>query len=507
MFSQTIFSHRSTETVVLGFQHYLVMLGTSVLIPSFLVPQMGGGNEEKARVIQTLLFVAGLNTLFQSYFGTRLPTVIGGSYTFVLPTLSIILANRYDDILDPRQRFLKTMRRVQGALIAASSFQVVIGFSGIWRNVARYLSPLSAVPLVTLAGLGLYQLGFPNVAKCIEIGLPQIVLLVIFSQFLPHYLRERRVLFDRSAIIFSIAIVWLYAYFLTLGGAYKNRHPLTEVHCRSDQSGLIGAAPWIMIPYPFQWGSPIFHAGDAFSMMAASFAALIESTGTFIAASRFASATPVPPSILSRGVGWQGIGIFLNGIFGTLNGCTASVENVGLLALTRVGSRRVIQISAVFMIFFSTLGKIGAIFASIPLPIVAALYCIFFGYVASAGLGLLQFCNINSFRTMFILGFSFFMGLSVPQYFDDFTSVAGHGPVHTGSRSFNDMLNVIFSSPATVAAIVAFFLDCTIRHRDGESDRDRGWHWWAKFRSFKTDPRSAEFYSLPFTLSKYFPSI
>lgn len=31
-------------------------------------------------------------------------------------------------------------------------------------------------------------------------------------------------------------------------------------------------------------------------------------------------------------------------------------ENVGLLGLTRVGSRRVVQISAGFMIFFSTLG-------------------------------------------------------------------------------------------------------------------------------------------------------
>lgn len=32
-------------------------------------------------------------------------------------------------------------------------------------------------------------------------------------------------------------------------------------------------------------------------------------------------------------------------------------ENVGLLALTRVGSRRVVQISAGFMVFFSVLGK------------------------------------------------------------------------------------------------------------------------------------------------------
>lgn len=31
------------EAILLGFQHFLVMLGTTVLIPSILVPQMGGG--------------------------------------------------------------------------------------------------------------------------------------------------------------------------------------------------------------------------------------------------------------------------------------------------------------------------------------------------------------------------------------------------------------------------------------------------------------------------------
>jgi hypothetical protein len=52
----------------------------------------------------------------------------------------------------------------------------------------------------------------------------------------------------------------------------------------------------------------------------------------------------------------------------------------------------------------------------------------------SAGIGFLQFCNLNTFRTKFILGFSVFMGLSVPQYFNEYTSIAGYGPVHTHSR-------------------------------------------------------------------------
>uniref|UniRef100_A0A5B7ADK2 Putative nucleobase-ascorbate transporter 6 n=1 Tax=Davidia involucrata TaxID=16924 RepID=A0A5B7ADK2_DAVIN len=485
------------EAILLGFQHYLVMLGTSVIIPTALVPQMGGGNEEKAEVIQTLLFVAGLNTLLQTLFGTRLPAVIGGSYTFVAPTISIILSGRFNDP-NPIERFKKTMRAIQGALIVASTIQIVLGFSGLWRNVTRFLSPLSAVPLVALAGFGLYEFGFPGVAKCVEIGLPQLIILIIFSQYLSHVIHVRKHIFDRFAVIFSVVIVWIYAHLLTVGGAYNGTPPKTQTSCRTDRAGLIDAAPWIRVPYPFQWGTPSFDAGEAFAMMMAAFVALVESTGAFIAVSRYSSATPLPPSILSRGIGWQGIGILISGLFGTVNGSSVSVENAGLLALTRVGSRRVVQISAGFMIFFSILGKFGAF---------AALYCLFFAYVGSVGLSFLQFCNLNSFRTKFILGFSVFMGLSIPQYFNEYTAINGYGPVHTTGRWFNDIVNVPFSSEAFVAGLLAYFLDNTLHRRDSSIRKDRGKHWWDKFRSYKTDTRSEEFYSLPFNLNKYFPSV
>ncbi|XP_024990249.1 nucleobase-ascorbate transporter 6-like [Cynara cardunculus var. scolymus] len=495
------------EAILLGFQHYLVMLGTTVLIPTTLVPQMGGGHEEKAKMIQTLLFVAGLNTLTQTLFGTRLPAVIGGSFTFVPTTISIVLAGRYRDILDPQEKFERIMRGTQGALIVASTLQIVLGFSGLWRNITRFMSPLSAVPLVTLAGFGLYEFGFPLVAKCVEIGLPQLVVLLIFSQYIPHLMSGKSHIFDRFAVLFSVVIVWIYAHLLTVGGAYKNKSDATQLSCRTDRAGIIGAAPWIRVPYPFQWGAPTFDAGEAFAMMVASFVSLVESTGALIAVARYASATPMPPSVLSRGIGWQGVGILFSGIFGTGNGSSVSVENAGLLGLTRVGSRRVVQISAGFMIFFSILGKFGAVFASIPAPIVAGLYCLFFAYVGSAGLGFLQFCNLNSFRVKFILGFSIFMGLSIPQYFNEYTAIKTYGPVHTKARWWNDMVNVPFSSEAFVGGLLAMFLDVTLRQKDAATRKDRGMHWWDKYRLFKTDTRSEEFYSLPFNLNKFFPSV
>ncbi|EYU37564.1 hypothetical protein ABFS82_02G045400 [Erythranthe guttata] len=495
------------EAIVLGFQHYLVMLGTSVIIPTIIVPYMGGGNVEKAQVVQTLLFVSGVNTLLQTWFGTRLPVVVGGSFRFITPSLYVAFSQRYYIYLNPYQRFIRTMRAIQGALMVASVLPMLLGFLGIWRIVVRFISPLSAVPLVTLVGLGLYEQGFPLLAECVEIGLPELIILILLSQFIPHMWSIKRPMFDRFAVLLSVGIVWAYAALLTVAGAYKNRPLNTQLSCRVDRSGLVSGSSWVSFPYPVQWGAPSLHAGEAFVMIAAAFVALIESTGAFIAASRYGSATHVPSSVLSRGVGWLGVGIFLDGLFGTGSGSTVSVENVGLLALTRVGSRRVIQISAVFMLFFSIFGKFGAIVASIPLPIVGALYCVLFALMSSAGLGLLQYCNLSSFRTKFIIGFSFFMGLSVPRYFTDYVLTSGHGPVHTRSVWFNKMVQVIFTSPATVAGIVALFLDLTLARKNESTRKDSGRHWWAKFKYFDKDPRSAEFYSLPYGLSKYFPSL
>ncbi|TVU45585.1 hypothetical protein EJB05_05075 [Eragrostis curvula] len=448
-------------TVFVGFQHYLVMLGTTVLIATIVVPLMGGGHEEKAIVIQTILFLAGINTLLQVHFGTRLPAVMGGSYTYIYPAVAIILSPRYALFIDPLERFVYTMRSLQGALIIAGVFQAVIGFFGIWRVFIRFLTPLAAVPFVTLSGLGLFYFTFPGVAKCIEVGLPALVLLVLFAEYAAHFFVKGSFVFGRCAVLVTVVIVWIYAEILTAAGAYNERGPITQFSCRTDRSGIIQGAPWVRFPYPFQWGYPIFCFQDCFAMMAASFASLIES---------------------SKIVYW-----YLN--------CGIKI------------CRRNIRPTFGFLSWSRLAGKFGAVLASIPLPIFSALYCVLFAYTAGAGLSLLQYCNLNTLRTKFILSISLFLGLSIPQYFRVYDMFFGFGPVHTHSVAFNVMVNVIFSSPATVAAILAYLLDCTHLYWEASVWKDSGWHWWEKFKSYRHDPRSEEFYSLPYGLSRYFPSL
>ncbi|KOM42217.1 hypothetical protein LR48_Vigan04g241500 [Vigna angularis] len=470
------------QAVLLGFQHYILTLGVTVLIPTTIVTEMGGGHAEKAKVIQNLLFVSGASTLLQSWFGTRLPTVVVGSYSFLIPTMSIVHAKRYSSYTDPYERFTHTIRGIQGALIVSACFHIVVGFLGLWRGAVRFLSPLSVVSYVTFTGLGLYHLGFP--------------------MYLNRFISPNKLINGRFAVLFSIASAWLIAQILTASTIYNNKPEDTKNSCRTDRSGLVNSSSWVYLPFiPFQWGVPTFNFGEALAMTAASFVSLFESTGAFYAAARYGSATPVPPHVIGRGAGWVGVASFFSGVLGSVTGCTASVENAGLLALTRVGSRRVIQISAGFMIFFSIFGKVGAIFASIPLPIIAALNCVLLGYVSSAGLGFLQFCNLNSFRTKFVLGSSFFLGLSIPQYFIEIFHVKHqHG-------WFNDMVSVIFMSHTTVAGLIAFVLDTTLTCKNDAAHRDSGLQWWEKFSVYNADGRNDDFYKLPCRLNDLFPAI
>jgi hypothetical protein len=57
-----------------------------------------------------------------------------------------------------------------------------------------------------------------------------------------------------------------------------------------------------------------------------------------------------------------------------------------------------------------------------------------FDVAVGTGISQLQFANMNLTRNIFVVGFSLFMGLSVPQYFNEFATRAGHGPVNTDAR-------------------------------------------------------------------------
>ena len=115
------------ETIILGLQHYLTMFGSTVAIPLLLAPAFGITDPvQKGWLIATMFFVSGITTLLQTIWGNRLPIVQGGTFSFLAPTFAICgmaaLANVGWEV---------RMQHVQGAIIAGSVMEIIVGASGI----------------------------------------------------------------------------------------------------------------------------------------------------------------------------------------------------------------------------------------------------------------------------------------------------------------------------------------------------------------------------------------
>ena len=435
------------ETVILGLQHYLTMFGSTVAIPLILAPAFGIIDPvEKGWLIATMFFVSGITTLLQTAFGNRLPIVQGGTFSFLAPTFAICgmaaLANAGWEV---------RMQHVQGAIIAGSLVEISVGASGIIGRLLRFVGPITIAPTIALIGLALFKFGAPEAGRHWPIGGLTILLIILFSQ----YLRQKHRTFELYPILLAIATAWIVSATLTTVGLFPEGHPS---HTSLDN---LKNAPWFRIPYPFQWGFPQFGAAAFIGMLAGYIASMVESIGDYYACARLSGAPTPDKHVINRGITFEGIGCLVAGIFGTGNGTTSYSENIGAIGLTRVGSRRVVQAGAVIMILLGMVSKFGALFTTIPQPIVGGMYCAMFGMIVAVGLSNLQFVDLNSSRNLFILGFSFFMGLSVPEYF-------AQQPMQFEPAWVASILNTLGSTGMAVGAFTALALDNTILGTDEE---------------------------------------
>jgi len=435
------------ETIILGFQHYLTMFGSTVAIPLLLAPALGITDPvQKGWLIATMFFVSGITTLIQTIWGNRLPIVQGGTFSLLAPTFAICgmaaLANVGWEV---------RMQHVQGAIIAGSVFEIIVGASGMVGRLLKYVGPITIAPTIALIGLALFKFGAPEAGRHWPIGGLTIFLIILFSQ----YLRSKNRTFELYPILLAIVTAWVVSGIFTVLGIFPEGHPS---HTSLEN---LSNAPWFRIPYPFQWGFPQFGVAAIVGMFAGYIASIVESIGDYYACARLSGAPMPSKETINRGITFEGIGCFIAGIFGTGNGTTSYSENIGAIGLTRVGSRRVVQAGAVIMILLGTVSKFGALFTTIPQPIVGGMYCAMFGMITAVGLSNLQFVDLNSTRNLFILGFAFFMGLSIPEYFIQ-------NPLQLEPVWLANIFNTLGSTGMAVGAFSALILDNTIPGTDEE---------------------------------------
>eukprot|EP00093_Oithona_nana_P004998 04998.XXX_115818_113896_1 [CDS] Oithona nana genome sequencing. len=499
------------------------MFGATVAIPFIITPALCMEKDDPSRgyVISTLFFVSGLVTLIQATVGVRLPIIQGGTFSFFAPTFAILSLshnqcpadfddNGWGDISyeDKTEEWQKRMREVQGAIIVASLVQVIIGYFGIVGLVLKYITPLTIVPAVSMIGLALFDVAGDYAAKNWGVAMGTIICMTLFSQYLRNVsvpwlsykkgkIQSCRVdMFKLFPVLMTILFMWFLCAIITLSGGFDETDP-----ARTDlKLSTLYSSQWIRIPYPFQWGWPTVTIAGVFGMMAGVLASAIESIGDYYACARLSGAPPPPTHAINRGIGTEGLGCIIAGIFGTGNGTTSYSENIGAIGVTKVGSRRVIQYGGLIMIFFGLISKFGAVFVLIPEPIVGGIFCIMFGMIAAVGLSNLQFVNLNSTRNLFVLGFSVFFALVVSKWLKKHPDAISFGddPENAALQTFAQVIKVLLETSMFVAGFLGFFLDNTIPGTPEERGLIK---WNAQHEVKESFNETSNCYDLPFGMN------
>ena len=471
------------RALTLAAQHVLTMFGSTVAVPLIfgkqlwpiaegLTKEMVDRLEElqvtnTALLISSVMLCSGVATLLQSTLGSRLPIIQGVSFSFLAAFFGIVASTQESAAVDwgPviagsasaeqieqvigqwQEAGALGMRTIAGAVLIGGILEAVIGFTGLMGQVRKVLSPVVIGPVIMLIGLALYQVGAPVAASHWPIALLTISLVVLFSLILSRWSRLLKLFPMLSAIV----IVVTTCYFLGQQGVLEAGSPAIV------NLSAFEHADWFRLQTAIlPWGVPTFTASALVAVLAGYLASMIESFGDYHACKNMAGGGDPTPTEISRGIGFEGIGCALTGLLGGFSSTSYS-ENIGLVGLTKVGSRYVVQLGAVMLVLLGLFGKFGALAAAIPSPVVGGLYCALFGLIAAVGVRQFAKADLNSDRNLFIGGFALFMGLSVPFYFSDFSS--GKTDVAWMSESWQDLVIAIGSTGMAVAAILGILLD------------------------------------------------
>ena len=433
----------------LAAQHVLMMFGSTVAVPLLLGPSMGMDNTQIAILISSVMLCSGIATFIQATFGSRLPIIQGVSFSF-LAAFSFIIATVQADGGTPAE----SMQYIAGSILIGGIIEMTIGFSGLFGKIRQVLSPVVVGPVIMLIGLALYQFGAPMAGLSWPISILTMACVVVFSYVLARKQKIFRMFPILLAILISVGVCAL----LTFTGI------IDQTHAAYLNTEHISAATWLRTDPAevfLPWGTPKFHLGFTLAVLAGFLASMIESFGDYHACNRMAGGDELTSKQISRGIGCEGIGCTITGLFGGFSSTSYS-ENIGLVGITKVGSRFVVQIAGVLLIGVGLIGKFGAVAAAMPKPIVGGLYCVMFGLISAVGIKELTKADLNLDRNLFVAGFSLFMGLSVPFYFGSDAGIELLGQIGAYSTALKDVVGAIGNTGMAVAAIIGLALDNTL---------------------------------------------
>lgn len=372
------------KAIPFGLQHILAMFVSNLAPITMIagaakVPVTGA---ELGMLLQNAMFAAGIATMIQLYplwkIGSRLPVVMGVSFTFVT-VLSTISANYgYPAVI--------------GAVLIGGLFEGTLGlFAKYWRKI---ISPIVAASVVTAIGFSLFTVGarsfgggyatdFGSVSNLL-LGLITLATCLFWNMFAKGYLKQ-------LSVLAGLIVGYIVAIFMG------------KVDLSMIMSGGIVALPHLL---PIK---PEFHAGAIMSACIIFLVSAAETIGDTSALVAGGLGREITGEEISGSLACDGYGSFISGLFGCPP-VTSFSQNVGLIAMTKVVNRFTIMTGAVAMILAGLFPPIGNFFASLPQSVLGGCTIMMFGTILTSGMQMIANCGFTQ-RNITIVAMALSIGI------------------------------------------------------------------------------------------------
>ena len=380
------------QALPLGLQHVLAMFASNVT-PAIIVAGAAGlgfGSPEQIYLIQMAMLFAGIATLFQTIgigpVGARLPIMQGTSFAFV--------------------GVLAGLAATQGLSVALTSCIIAglihFALGSVISSIRSWFPPLVTGLVILAIGLYLIPVGIKYAAG----GAADFQMTADSFGSLKHW-----------SVALTVIIVALLVKFRT-SGALSNAAILIGLlagYALAYMLGMVsfgGVAKASMItnlqvmPYGFE-----FNLGAVIAVTLISIVSAVETVGDASATTKAGAGRTATDEEISGATYADGMGTAVAGVFGGLPNTSFS-QNVGIVGMTGVMSRHVVTIAGIILVLAGLLPKIGAIIASMPMPVLGGGVIVMFGMVAAAGMNVLSEVKMTR-RNMIIIAISLTAGLGL----------------------------------------------------------------------------------------------
>lgn len=386
------------QAVPLGIQHVLAMFASNVT-PAILVAGaagfgFGSGSPDfptMIYMIQMCMLFAGVATLIQALgmgpIGARLPIVQGTSFAF-LPVMIPAVAGAG----------VAGLGGLMTGIFIGGIFHFILGlFIG---RIRFALPPLVTGLIVLMIGLALVKVGVQYAAGGVPlIGKsafgsmamwgPAIVVIVV----------------TLALKFFTKGMPAVAAVLIGMLAGYAVAYGLGQVNF-----GNVGNAAIFALPKPFQWGFE-WNSAIIIGMCFMAFVSAIETVGDVSGITKGGAGREATDKEITGATYADGLGTAIAGVFGGLPNTSFS-QNVGLVSMTGVMSRKVVAIGALFLVVCGLIPKFGAIISTVPIHVLGGGVIVMFGMVCAAGINMLAGVDWNR-RNMVIFAISLSVGLGL----------------------------------------------------------------------------------------------